>query len=163
MAVETSVELLARVPLFEGLTLEQLSAVASKGKKTFFESGAPIVTEGDPGDTAYLILSGRAVTKLIDGAVIERAELGAGALIEEMAALTETVYSETITAEDRVRTLAFTRADLTEVMESDLGIAEHIADKILDRLQALAQGLRLVDAQFAAMEATLNKAMAAAA
>lgn len=163
MAVETSAELLGRVALFEGLTQEQLTAVANIGKKTFFEAGAPIVTEGETGEIAYLILSGRAVSTPPEGSILEPVEMATGALIGEMAALAETIHNVTIVAEERVRALALSRADLFEVMEADIDIAQFLSEKLLDRLAVLAQDLRVVDAQFAALEMTLDQALAAVA
>lgn len=163
MAVETSAELLGRVSLFEGLTQEQLTAVANKGKKTFFEAGAAIVSEGAEGDAAYLILSGRAVTVPGPDSVLEPVTMEAGALVGEMAALAETVHNVTINAQERVRALAISRADLFAVMEADIEIAQFLSDKLLDRLAVLAQDLRIVDAQFAALEMTLDQAISAVA
>lgn len=162
MAVETSAELLGRVPLFEGLTQEQLAAIVNKGKKTFFEVGAPIVTEGQAGETAYLILSGRAVTTPSEEAGFQPELLEAGALVAELSMIVETAYGITIVAMERVRALAISRSDLYEVMEADPGIAFHFSEKLVERLASLAFDLREVDAKFAALEATLDEAIAIA-
>ncbi len=160
MALDKNAELLGCVPLFEGLALEQLSAIVSKGKKTFFEADSAIVASGGSGEAAYLILSGRAVTRPSEGSPLAPETLGKGALVGEMAMLTETVYTLDVVAEQRVRALAVSREDLFAVMEEDPSIAQHLADKITERLIFLARDLREVDARFALMEVSLDDAIA---
>jgi CRP/FNR family transcriptional regulator, cyclic AMP receptor protein len=161
MAVESNAELLGRVPLLEGLSQEQLTAIANKGKKAFFETRAPIVKEGQPGETAYLILSGRAVSESSDRKHTPE-NLEPCAFIGELAMIVETSHSVTVRAEERVRALAINRADLLEVMEADPSIARHFAEKLITRLTAFANDLRGVDAKFAALESSLDETIAAA-
>jgi CRP-like cAMP-binding protein len=161
MAIETNIELLGCVPLFEGLSYEQLTAIANKGKKAFFESRVPIIKNGQNGDVAYLILSGRVAAEAADS--VSKAEhYEAGAFIAELSMIVETQHSVTIRAEERVRALAISRADLLEVMEADPSIARHFSDKLIARLTAFAKDLREVDARFAVLESSLDEAIAIA-
>jgi CRP/FNR family transcriptional regulator, cyclic AMP receptor protein len=155
MALETNAELLGRVSIFEGLTDEQLSLIASKGKKTFFPEGGAIVKAGDRGDTAYLILTGLASTDPGEGWGLEVEMLEPGTLVGEMAMLVEATHTLTVKAKVRVRALAIPRADLYELMESDPSIAHHFSQKLLERLTLLAGDLRQMDARFAAVEFSL--------
>jgi len=163
MALEANVELLARGSIFQGLSSEQLSTITKATKKTFFEEGSKIVEAEHRGDTAYLILSGKAVSCPPKGVTFGSEELEPGTLVGEMAMLVETVYSITIVAEERVRALAIDRKALFEVMEEDPSIAQHFSEKLLGRLSALAQDLHAVDAQFAVLEASLDAAITAVA
>ncbi len=163
MALEANAELLARGSIFHGLTSEQLTAITNATKKTFFEEGSVIVEAEKPGRTAYLILSGKAVSRPPKGVNFAPEELEPGTLVGEMAMLVETVYSVTIVAEERVRALAISREALLEVMEEDPSIAQHFSEKLLGRLSALAHDLRAVDAQFAELEASLDAAITAVA
>lgn len=162
MALDANVELLEKVPIFIGLTHEQIKAIAVKGKKAFFEAGATIVAAGKTGKTAYLILSGRAGTRPPQGLDLEREYLERGVLIGELAMLVETVHSMEIIAEDRLRAVSIDRADLFALMESDPSIAHHFSEKITERLIFLARDLREVDARFAMLEATLDEVIATA-
>ena len=162
MALDTNAALLGRVPLFDGLTQEQLLAIIAKSKKTFFEADEILTRAGEAGDTAHLILSGAAVTQPPEGEEYGPVRLEAGAFAGELAMLVETAYVLTIVAQERVRALAISRKDLLEVMEADPSIAHHFAEKLIDRLAALAHDLRAVDAKFAVLEATLDEAIAAA-
>ncbi len=81
-------------------------------------------------------------------------------LVGEMAMLTDTVYTLDVVAEARVRALAISREELFAVMETDLSIAEHLVDKITERLIFLARDLREVDVRFAMVEASLDDVIA---
>lgn len=160
MALDKNAELLGSVPIFSGLSVEQLTAITAKAKKSFFEAGAAMLASGQSGQTAYLILSGRAVTRPPEGANIASESLEAGTLIGEMAMLVETVYTLDVVAESRVRALAITREHLFEVMETDPSIAQHLSECITERLIFVARDLREVDTRFAMLEATLDDVLA---
>lgn len=162
MALDTNVELLEQVPIFNGLSKEQIKAIAIKGKKVFFEAGATIVAAGKTGKTAYLMLSGRAGSRPPVQSKLEREYLERGVLIGDLAMLVETVHSVDIVAEDRVRVLSIERSDLFALMELDPSIAHHFSEKVTERLIFLARDLREVDARFAVLEASLDEAIATA-
>jgi CRP/FNR family transcriptional regulator, cyclic AMP receptor protein len=160
MALESNIELLGDVPIFSGLEPEQLKAIALKAKKAFFEVGANIVTAGKTGNTAYLIQSGRAVTRPPAGAKFEAEQVEAGVLVGELAMLAETIYTLDVVAEERVRALAIERDDLFAVLEADPAIAHHLSERVTERLIFLARDLREVDARFAMIEASLDEVIA---
>ena len=155
MALETNAELLGRVPICQGLSEEQLSAVAAKGNKTYFAEGASLIKAGDKGDVGYLILTGLAITEPEAESGLEAELLEPGTLVGEIAMLVESTHTLNVKAKVRVRALAIHRADLYELMETNPAIAHHFSQKLIDRLIALASDLREVDAQFAAVEFSL--------
>jgi CRP/FNR family cyclic AMP-dependent transcriptional regulator len=161
MALETNAEVLGRVPVLEGLSREQLNAIADKGKKTFFAEGRHIIKAGTKGETTYLILTGLATTEPDGVSATEPDLLEPGTLVGELAMLVETTHSMTVKAKVRVRALAITRSDLYELMESDPAIAHHFSQKLLGRLMDLANDLRQMDARFATLEFSLAQSMAA--
>ncbi len=163
MALDKHAELLGAVPIFSGLAPDKLSAIVAKGKKTFFEAGAPIVKRQEAGQTGYLILSGCGVTRPPKGSGVAPEPLSAGTLVGELAMLTDTVHSLDVVAEERVRALSIARDDLFEVMEADPSIAQHLAERITERLIFLARDLREVDARFAVLEASLDEVIASVA
>jgi hypothetical protein len=50
---------LKEVPFFQGMTIDQLRALASVCEEEFFEENACIFKEGDPGGVLYVIVNGR--------------------------------------------------------------------------------------------------------
>ena len=161
MALETNSELLGRVPIFDGLSKEQLTAIANKGKKAFFAEGAEILTAGGKGETAYLVLTGLAVTEPTQESGLESEMLEPGSLIGELAMLVESTHTLTVKAKVRVRALGIARADLYEVLEADPSIAHHFSQKLVAHLTLLASDLRQMDARFATVEFSLDHTIAA--
>ena len=150
--LESKIELLQHVPLFAGLSAEELEAVANAGEKRFFVAGENLITQGEKGDTAFLILTGKASCTRIDKDKVLSDELWPGTLAGELAMLVETVHAVTVIASERVRALAFPRKAFRAVMEAKPRIAKHVAEKLLVRLHSLAAELRDVDSKLAQIE-----------
>ena len=140
------------MPLFAGLTVEQLEAVARTGQKKFFEGGDNLIAEGETGDTAYLILTGKAgCSRTVKGQELVE-DLWPGTLVGELGMLAEAVHTVTVRASERLRALAFTREAFRSVMEERPEIARHISEKLLVRLHRLAAELREVDSKLSEIE-----------
>lgn len=60
MTLDTDTAALRKVPLFRGIDDAKLRLLAFMSERVRFETGETIVEEGDYGDTAYIILEGRA-------------------------------------------------------------------------------------------------------
>ncbi|MFZ0569513.1 MAG: cyclic nucleotide-binding domain-containing protein [Rhodomicrobium sp.] len=150
--LDQKIELLQLVPLFDGLTAAHLEAIAMAGKKRYFEAGEKLIAQGEKGDTAFLILTGKAgCTKSEKGRVFVE-DLWPGTLVGELGMLVETVHSVTVTANERLRALAFPREVFRALMERHPEIAKHISEKLLIRLHGLAAQLREVDNKLAQIE-----------
>lgn len=147
---------LGAVPIFDGLSEEQLAAILGCCEEVVFEAGSTIFKVGSVGDAAYFILPGTARTRHADSNR-KTQEGGAGVLLGELAMLVDVTYSGSIVAKDRVRALAIPRKALREVMDADPSIAHHFSRKLMDRLTTLAEDLRTIDSQFAAVEEALAK------
>ncbi len=158
MSLDTNVELLKQIPIFSGLSDKQLTAIAAVGRKCFFAEGEALIKDGDTGETAYIILSGKAEIKGTPNSGVNDDVLIEGTLVGELAMLVEMTYTATVTALERVRALAIDRKALYGVMEKDPSVAQHFSDKLMKRMLDLADQLREVDAQFAAIEASLETA-----
>lgn len=88
-------EALERVPLFAGLTRDELEQVALLFKERHFAAGETVVKEGSDGAAFFLIVEGDA-TVSVGGR--ERAGLGPGDHFGEIALIDEGVRAATITA-----------------------------------------------------------------
>jgi CRP/FNR family transcriptional regulator, cyclic AMP receptor protein len=150
--LDSKIELLQLVPLFDGLTADELEAIADAGEKRFFVTGEEIIAQGEKGDTAYLILTGKAsCTRMEKGQALQD-DLWPGTFVGELAMLVETVHGVTVIASERLRALALPRKAFRGVMEAKPRIAKQIAGKLLARLQNLAVELREVDSRLAQIE-----------
>jgi CRP-like cAMP-binding protein len=139
------IELLERLPFFRGLSGEQLDLIAGVSKKAFFEAGENLITKDEPGEAAYVIMTGIARCLDLPGAPASEAQIGPGVLVGELAMLADTVHAFTVQAEERVRAIALRREALKYVMELDPAIAQQIAGNLLTRLQAFGRELRKAD------------------
>ncbi len=150
--LDQKIELLQQVPLFAGLSEELLSAVADCGQKTFFQAGEELITEGEAGSAAYLIMTGKAGCPRIEGDETLVEDLWPGTLVGELGMLVETVHNMTVTAQERLRALAFHRDVFRTVMEAHPELAKHISEMLLVRLYGLAAEIRKVDERLAELE-----------
>ena len=58
--------ILAEVPIFSGLNQSDLDQLAQCSTRSWFKRGSVIVTEGDPADGLYVVVSGRIKVLLSD-------------------------------------------------------------------------------------------------
>jgi serine/threonine-protein kinase len=110
-----------------------------------FEAGARIVVEGEPGDTAYVIVEGRCLAYKGSGASrIPLREMGPGEVFGETAVLSEKPRTATVEALDPLTLLVVSRATLTEGLglNSWLGVF----------VRALAERFRELDARLHSFE-----------
>jgi CRP/FNR family transcriptional regulator, cyclic AMP receptor protein len=126
------VELLQRVPLFSGLGRRELERVANSMKERRFKQGDTVTTEGRGGVGFFVIDEGEADVS-VHGE--ERAKLGPGDYFGEIALITESDRTATITAETDMRCYGMTMWDFRPLVESNASIAWNM-------LQSLAQKLR---------------------
>jgi signal-transduction protein with cAMP-binding, CBS, and nucleotidyltransferase domain len=147
MAIDSPIELLLRLPLFSGLKPLQLSEIARRAEKARFWPGDVLIKAGQPGDGAYLIVSGPAQRVAGPGlAAMAMPEIVMpGSLIGELAMLVEHDYGSTIVARDRVFSLKLIRAEMHAQMRDDVALAEHFHDRMTERLTQTAEELRRID------------------
>ena len=126
------VELLQRVPLFAGLGRRELERVANSMKERRFKEGDTVTTEGRGGVGFFVIEEGEADVT-VHGE--ERAKLGPGDYFGEIALITESDRTATITAQTDMRCYGMTMWDFRPLVESNASIAWNM-------LQSLAEKLR---------------------
>jgi CRP/FNR family cyclic AMP-dependent transcriptional regulator len=128
---DAKIELLKRTPLFAACSKAELRALASSADELDLREGTVITREGRPGREFFVLVSGTArVTK--DGKAI--AELGAGDWFGEIALLTDTPRTATITATSPVDVLVITDRRFRNVVETMPSIALKILASVADRL-----------------------------
>ena len=133
MAQET-VTLLERVPIFEGLDERELERIAASMKDRTFRAGETVTAEGTGGIGFFVIEDGEA--KVTIGGQ-ERRRLGPGDYFGEVALLTDSPRTATITAETDLRCYGMTSWDFKPLVESHSSIAwkllQAMAKKYQDR------------------------------
>ena len=126
-------EALARIPLFASLDPANLERIVARTRRVRFDDGEQAVIAGDPGDTAYVILTGSAV---VDAHGRQLAELASGDVFGELALLDGGRRTATVTAIEPLECLALARYDLWTILHESPSIMEDILVSTASRLRA---------------------------
>jgi CRP-like cAMP-binding protein len=119
------VELLARVPIFSTLEVEDLQRIAQLAVPRSFDAGQIVFREGDASDTCYVVHTGRAraVHQHGDGRIITLATFGPGEIFGELALFEDELRSATVEALQRTGVVAVLGPDMRRLMSEHPQIA----------------------------------------
>jgi CRP/FNR family transcriptional regulator, cyclic AMP receptor protein len=118
-------DLLARVPLFEGLTQAQLKKVAEVCETEEVRRGAYVFREGEPGASMYVVVQGKVrISRQMPGMGEEALTiLDAGSAFGEMAVVEEGVRSADAIAHESASLLRIGRDRLEQLLFTDKELA----------------------------------------
>jgi len=126
------VHLLAAVPLFSDLSSRHLKRLADLAEEVRFNAGDPIVQEGQPGGTFYVILEGEAkVTR--KGRKLN--ELYPGDFFGEVSLLDGGPRTATVTAETPIAAIRLFRKEFAKAIAADPEIALKIVAELASRIR----------------------------
>jgi CRP-like cAMP-binding protein len=129
------VEALKRAPLFEGLSKKELTELARATDDLSVAPGTVLCREGSLGREFFVIVDGSAeVTK--GGKLI--ATRGAGEFVGEIALLTTTKRTATVTATTPLRCFVMTRGDFRRVLDENPGVERKVMQALAERLLSYA-------------------------
>lgn len=120
------------VSLFMNIPSERLSSIATITKEVEFSKYDRIITEGDEGDSLFIIVEGR--VKIIKGKDVI-AELGPRDFFGEMAILDSEPRSASVVADSEIVCLRISREDFTEILIDEHEIMLAIIKSLLHRLR----------------------------
>lgn len=115
------IDKLSKVDILRALPPEEMHHIVPSVEDRTFKQGAIIFRQGDPGDSLYLIESGRVEVDVSDGATgAEKkiTELGPGQTVGEMALLWHEPRTATITAVSDVKVWEIHREDFEELLNA---------------------------------------------
>lgn len=112
--------MVARVPLFRGLTAAAIAAITERLNAESFEDGALIIRRGEPGERMYFILGGSVDVATERGPI----RLDSGDYFGEHALLTDEPRNATVNAKGRTKLLSLSKRDLVAVIERAPGIKD---------------------------------------
>jgi voltage-gated potassium channel len=122
--------LVARIPLFSGLTAPEIAEVMTKLRSSKIDAGTVICRRGEPAHSMYLIVDGEISLKLKH----QQIQLGPGHFFGEIAALRRTKRSATATAVVASRLLVLDAIDLRHLMERHASLARGIEEAARTKL-----------------------------
>ena len=134
-----AIESLRSIPLFLGVSDEDLGSVASLLIERRFPNNKTIVEEGLPGDYMYIIREGRVkVTKLSgDGREKILELLGPGDFFGEMSLLDREPRSASVKALSETRILALARNDFLNLLRKSADLAMAVIQELTRRVRAI--------------------------
>ncbi len=131
-----------KVPLFHGLEPEQMSELVQRAERVVYEPGEALIQNGELGDAAILVVTGRATQFNAFSSTHPYDPIGPGSLVGEMAMLVETTHYLSVVADEPVKALKFHRAMIEAFMGEDPRLADHFVSRIASRLNDLAAEMR---------------------
>jgi CRP-like cAMP-binding protein len=130
---DARIEIFRRVPLFDGLSDKELTAVAGAAKERRFDTGDVVVGEGEGGVGFFVIADGSA---RVETHGQRRATLGPGDSFGEVALLDEGGRrTATVIAESPLGVLGLTAWQFTPLLEQYPSIAIKLAKVLARRLR----------------------------
>lgn len=141
---------LGKLELFRGLSAAELERVNGLLGRTKFPAGAMILTESQPGEVAYIVLSGTLKVSVLqgNGRELTLALLGPGEIVGELSLADRSGRSADVTALEPSLLVWIDRNTFDQIRREIPGITENL-------LRLLARRLRLANAQLQAI-ATLD-------
>lgn len=140
---QDSASLLTRVPVFEQLGPQELSAVAAVAVPRSFSPGEVVFREGDASNTCYVVRAGRAraIREHVDGRQITLATFGPGDIFGELAMFDDEVRSATVEATEELGVLAILGNDMRRLMREHAEISLKLAVSLGRRLRGANERL----------------------
>jgi CRP-like cAMP-binding protein len=144
MQLRDEVELLRRVPLFAGVPPAKLKLLAFTSDRVNFDSGQTLFRQGDPGDAAYVVLSGSAdILVNSESGELNVASVEANSIVGEIAILCDSARTATVRASAPLETLRIRKDHflrlLLEFPEVALVIMRELADRLSDTTAELSK------------------------
>jgi CRP/FNR family cyclic AMP-dependent transcriptional regulator len=130
-----------KIPLFDGLTREQLEPLANGFRSETFKAGSLVFSQGDPADRLYILISGKVAIKFKppDGEVLMVAEVVDGGVFGWSSTLGRESYTSGACCMEDCETISISGQDLRimceEHPETGVIILERLAEVIAQRLR----------------------------
>jgi CRP-like cAMP-binding protein len=143
------VNMLKQVPLFAGVSPAKLKLLAFTSERVLYRANEALFLQGDPGDAAFVILSGRADV-LVDSpqGQIKVAELEENAIVGEIAILCDVARTATVKAATQVEALRISKDNffklLVDFPEMTIEVVRVLADRLSQTTQELTEARSLV-------------------
>ena len=128
-------EVLSTVPLFEGLSKRHLRGIAKAVHTVRFSPGRPIVEEGTPGNTFFVIVDGHAKVTRKGAGSRTLEEIGPGGFFGELALLDGGPRAATVVAVTKVETLRLSRNAFRRLVVEEPQVGLRVMETLAKRLR----------------------------
>jgi CRP-like cAMP-binding protein len=156
-AIERIISQLAAVDFLGALDAKQIELLAREAQWESYLPGERIVRQGEPGETLYVIVSGKADVRLEQGGLSSTVTtLEAGKFFGEMSLLTGEPRSATVLAASELLVIAVGKQALMAVIQEDRRLIERIGEVVARRQAATAAAKAQLSRDAAALSAVTH-------
>ena len=141
------VEVLARIPLFAGLSRARLKLLSFASERFSYDDGEEVFHQGDPGDKAFLIVEG-AADVVLDTAEGPRTlvTLKRGALFGELALLCDAPRSASIIAAGSLSLMSISKELFLKLIAEDAEMSARVTRSVAEHLERTTRDLGIATA-----------------
>ncbi|MBL0373649.1 cyclic nucleotide-binding domain-containing protein [Rhizobium sp. KVB221] len=133
--LQDEVQILRQVPLFSRVAPAKLKLLAFTSDRVSYKAGEALFHQGDPGDSAYVILTGKAeILADAPSGQIKVAELGNNTIVGEIAILCDIARTATVKATMPMEALRIRKDIFLKLLADYPEIAIEIMRVLADRL-----------------------------
>lgn len=148
MAIVNDIEMLGRVPLFSGLTDEQLKIIAFSAEHVSYEKGQFLYRKGDKATATFVIMSGNAeIVSSSENKNATNIPVMPGSFAGETSMLTDSPRRASLRAADDVTALKISRNLLVRLAEDFPEIGIKMVKVLENRLSQTLEGLGNVQSE----------------
>jgi CRP/FNR family cyclic AMP-dependent transcriptional regulator len=135
--MSTNVEMLRRVPLFGGLDDSQLEILTRSLQKKAFPKGRVVLTEGQPAENMFIIISGRVKVQVADaeGKEVILAVLGPGEFFGEMSLIDQQPSSASVITIEQCHFIIVGKEDFRRHIAGNVDVATNIMRGLVKRIR----------------------------
>lgn len=149
MSLESDIAVLRQVPLFADLTADQLRLLAFGAEHRRLKSGETLFRVAARADEGFVIVSGEITLKAgPPGAEVPVAGFGPGALLGELALITETRRAATALADGSCDLIRIPRTLFRRMLEEYPDLAVILHERISDQLARMMQDITALEHRF---------------
>ncbi|UHS57776.1 cyclic nucleotide-binding domain-containing protein [Agrobacterium vaccinii] len=150
MALNDDIQLLAKVPLFQGFTDDQLRLIAFGAERRKIAEGQALFREHSPAECAFVIARGGFDLYATGrGSKAElQAKTTAGTLLSELALFTLCERKYTAVAAEDSEVIRITRILFHRMIEEFPDVADVVMTRIRDNIAALSSGATAIQGRF---------------
>jgi CRP-like cAMP-binding protein len=150
MSLAHDIDLLAKVPVFEGMNDEQLRLIAFGTEKRRLSAGQVLFKEYSPAECAYIITNGTVELSVEtkSGSYETQYRVGKGVMLSELALFTLCERKYTAIALDDVEVFRITRIIFHRLVEEYPEIGQLVIQRIQNNIAELASGAASMQHRF---------------
>ena len=109
MSIDQEVDILRKIPLFANVDPTKLKLMCFASRRLTFRSGQSLCTQGETGDSAYIIIDGDADIVVENNGPMKVANVGRNDIIGEIAILCDVPRTASVVATSEVTALEITK------------------------------------------------------